>query len=341
MTSNSTRAKPINFGWRRWAAACLMDGTPVDDLVGVMKENGFDEGKSRALCEKLLDDPTLAAGRWAAQRLHKLESVLTMRQQMRDLSPVGGEVERRAGVSSQEFLDEYYSANLPVVLTDVCDRWPARKRWTPEYLLGVLGDEKIEVMADRESDPQYEINSNSHKKTMRFSKYIRHMLDAETSNDLYVVANNHLLESQAAAPLWKDFRLERRYLKPFKDRQQAFLWYGPAGTVTPLHHDTLNVLFTQIVGEKQITLISPLETHCVYNDMAVYSKVDPLSPDLDRYPMFASVRRFDVPVGSGDALFIPAGWWHHVRSLSRSASVSFTNFRWNNAITWQNPDISY
>jgi ribosomal protein L16 Arg81 hydroxylase len=260
---------------------------------------------------------------------------------MRDLSPIGSEVERRSGVSSEEFLEEYYSANLPVVLTDVCDKWPARRRWTPEYLLRVLGDEEIEVMADRESDPLYEINSNSHKKTMSFSNYIEHVVDADSSNDLYVVANNHLLETPAAEPLWRDFKLERRYLRASKDRQQAFLWFGPAGTVTPLHHDTLNVLFTQIVGEKHVTLISPLETHCVYNDMAVYSKVDPIAPDLDRYPMFSNVRRFDVPVSSGDALFIPAGWWHHVRSLTRSASVSFTNFRWSNDIVWRNPDISY
>ena len=82
-----------------------------------------------------------------AERLRKLESVLSMRQQMRDLSPLGADIERRRDVSAEEFLDEYYSANLPVILEDVSERWPARTLWTPDYLLEKLGDEEVEVMA--------------------------------------------------------------------------------------------------------------------------------------------------------------------------------------------------
>jgi ribosomal protein L16 Arg81 hydroxylase len=33
-----------------------------------------------------------------------------------------------------------------------------------------------------------------------------------------------------------------------------------------------------------------------------------------------------VVLEPGQALFIPVGWWHHVRSLDVSISVSFTNF---------------
>jgi mannose-6-phosphate isomerase-like protein (cupin superfamily) len=33
-----------------------------------------------------------------------------------------------------------------------------------------------------------------------------------------------------------------------------------------------------------------------------------------------------VELEAGEALFIPANWWHHVRSLKASINVSLTNF---------------
>jgi hypothetical protein len=49
----------------------------------------------------------------------------------------------------------------------------------------------------------------------------------------------------------------------------AFLWFGPGGTYTPLHHDVMNVLFVQIAGRKEFTLISPLASPCVANNVGV------------------------------------------------------------------------
>ena len=43
-----------------------------------------------------------------------------------------------------QFLDEYYSANLPVVLLDVAQQWPAVTKWSATYLLDLFGNEPIE-----------------------------------------------------------------------------------------------------------------------------------------------------------------------------------------------------
>jgi ribosomal protein L16 Arg81 hydroxylase len=49
----------------------------------------------------------------------------------------------------------------------------------------------------------------------------------------------------------------------------------------------------------------------------------------------------DVPVHEalvepGEILFIPIGWWHAVRSLDVSMSLSFTNLRFNDPeIGWR------
>jgi hypothetical protein len=325
--------------WRRWAAVALMKGAPVPEVLGTLAAQGFPEGEATRYTASLYDDPALDAGRWLAQQLQKVNSVLTMRETMRALSDVPLDVDRRTGVGQKEFLDRYYSQNTPVLMTDSCDQWPALSLWNPPYLAEKLGSVEVEVMAGRESDPDYEINANEHRFMMPFDEFVAKIEGASRSNDTYLVANNKLLATEAALPLWDDFTLDERYLVPDPQRNQAFLWFGPAGTVTPLHHDVINVLFNQVDGWKHFILIPSLAVHRVYNNLAVYSAVDPLKPDPEQYPLFAGAQQIHLDVGPGETLFIPAGWWHHVEATDASISISFTNFAFSNDIEWKNPDF--
>jgi len=325
--------------WRRWAAVALMRGTQLTEILETLDAQGFAEEDSILFCASLYDNPVVDAGRWLAQQLEKVSSVLTMRERMRALSDVPLGIDRRAGVSRKEFLDRYYARNEPVLLTDVCDRWPAGSLWTPAYLAEKLGSVEVEVMAGRESDPDYEVNGNQHRFLMPFDEYAAKVETLSRSNDTYLVANNKLLSAEAARSLWDDFSLDERYLAPDPGHDHAFFWFGPAGTITPLHHDTVNVLFNQVDGWKHVILIPSLEIHRVYNNLGVYSAVDPRDPDLGRYPMFAGAQQIHLDVGPGQTLFIPAGWWHHVEAMEMSISISFTNFAFPNDLKWRNPDF--
>jgi hypothetical protein len=44
---------------------------------------------------------------------------------------------------------------------------------------------------------------------------------------------------------------------------------------------------------------------------------------LEQFPRFAEARYVDAILGPGECLYIPKGWWHYVRSLECSCSVSF------------------
>ena len=46
----------------------------------------------------------------------------------------------------------------------------------------------------------------------------------------------------------------------------------------------------------------------------VMSPVDIANPDLDKFPKFAQARRLECTLRPGDALFMPAFWWHEVQS---------------------------
>ena len=108
-------------------------------------------------------------------------------------------------------------------------------------------------------------------------------------------------------------------------------WLGTSGTVTPLHYDSYDNVFVQIVGLKKLILFSCFDGPCLYAGSRTdgifaqgnISPVDPEVPDLQKYPRFAEAMRREVILGPGDVILIPSGVWHHVRSPSVSCSLSF------------------
>jgi len=233
-------------------------------------------------------------------------------------------IERRAALSSQEF-DRYRIEGRPVILSDIGVPWTAFDRWNPSYLQERCGDATVQVFLDRNSDPNYETNYDAHRKDIMFRDYVDRVINNPESNDVYVHAQNGFMMTEAGKRLLSDI-VPLAYLDPLVMHGNTFFWFGPAGTVTPLHHDECDIIFVQVYGRKQWTLISPRQKHLVYNNIAVFSEVNAETPDLDRHPLFRFSYASKFVLNPREALFLPVGWWHHVRALDVSISMSFTNF---------------
>jgi hypothetical protein len=318
----------------------LLNRVPLRDVLATLSEHGQPMSQSVRFCAQVYEDPVFEIAKEMAQQLQKVNSVLTVRERMRRLSGIPFEIDRRSSLSRDEFLDQYYAQNTPVILTDVCDRWPARELWSASYLIEKLGGVEVEVMNNCDADPNYEINADQHKFLMPFDEYAAKIDSTDRSNDLHLVADNRLLANPAAAVLWNDFELDLRYLAPDPGHEQAYLWFGPAATVTTLQHDTVNVLFNQVLGRKHFILIPALAIHRIYNHVGVYSRVDPVRPDLEKYPLFADAPQLHFDLEPGESVFVPAGWWHHVEALDQSISVSVTSFAFENQTEWLHPELS-
>ena len=331
-------ALPLTPDWRKWISECLMLGYEQSYITTTLLQSGFDvEAISNELCA-IHADPCFHAGMVAAQRLRKLTSTMNILDELAGLSSGAAGIERRSNVSPEEFLECYYAANRPVILTDLMQNWGAPTKWTPEYLKDVCGHETIEIMGERECDARYEINSIQHKRSVRFSDYVDRVMGAGQTNDFYLVANNNFMDTEGGRRLYHDIEEFPGFLNP-QQSGCVFFWFGPAGTVTPLHHDTMNIFLAQVRGRKAVRLISPRQTPFVYNNTGVYSEVDCEQPDYETYPLFRSVRQFDLVLEPTETLFLPVGWWHHVRALDVSVSMSFTNVIWPNHYTWDQPSI--
>lgn len=118
----------------------------------------------------------------------------------------------------------------------------------------------------------------------------------------------------------------------FKKAGPPRFWLGPSGTVTPLHCDYDDNLFAQLWGSKQIFLAPPHHDEFLYttgaSSVLFGSPFDPEAPDFERFPLARQASMIECVVAPGELLYVPAGWYHQVRSLTFSLSAN----RWARAV---------
>lgn len=332
---------PLTAEWRLWVAENLLLGRTPDSILNAMTGAGFDAATATAEIRAAAAHPYIAAARKVGSgvapmggglenKIKKRDWVLECYRRNARQATNYGEVPRVRTPSRQEFLDNYYSLNRPVVIEGAMENWPAMHEWTSEKLKQRFGDRTVEVQANRTSDANYEVNSTKLKKEMRFGEYVDVIERSGETNDWYMTANNSGKNRDTLKELWDDIILFPEYLRTDDPNGRGFFWMGPAGTVTPLHHDLTNNFMAQVRGRKLCRLIAPYELADMYNYRHCYSMVDLDRVDYAKYPQFRNVRVWDVTIAPGDILFLPVGWWHYVRGLDITITMTFTNFVFDN-----------
>jgi hypothetical protein len=323
------RSEAIPDAWRRWVAENILLNVDARAILERLVANGFAPALAQREIEEARRHPYLAS---AADMLQKHGSkrswfLDTLARLARESSS-WGTVEHRTTIAATDFFDHYYARNIPLALDGYVSDWPATRLWTLDYFESRLGDREVEVQTNRDAEASYEIKGQTLKTLMTLCDFIA-IIRSSAGNNTYMTANNAERNATALGPLADDVRaLEGLLEPPAAGALPGMLWVGPAGTITHLHHDLTNNLMIQIVGRKVVKLISPLDTPKVYNHHHVYSAITDLDAPIDdaQYPLFKDATIFTVTLNPGDALFIPIGWWHHVRSLDVSVTLTCTSF---------------
>lgn len=321
--------------WRRWIAENLLLDVGPDAIVATLMANGFHVALAAREVQQALASPYLAGARQGRgilqNRLAKRDWVLDIYRKLnRQRDGEGpGAIERRQQLTRDEFYQQYYLANRPVIISGMLDHWPALHRWNFDYLRQHVGEREVEVQMGRDRDADFEINSPQHKQLIRFGDYIDMVLLSGQTNDFYMTANNSSRNKQALRELWRDIDLIPEYLDPASS-DDGFFWFGPAGTRTPFHHDLTNNFLAQVMGRKHVKLIPACELANVYNHKHCYTPVDGHELDFERFPLLQQAQMLECVLEPGELLFLPVGCWHYVEALEPSISMSFINFRLDN-----------
>ncbi|SEO19616.1 Cupin-like domain-containing protein [Duganella sp. CF517] len=315
----------VNDAWRTWIAENLMLGGRPEGLVGILIQSGISEQEALAEVDAALRSPYLKGASRLHNRLAKRDWVLGIQSRLNRLAPA--QVPRRERLSGDAFLAEHYRRNQPVIITGMLEDCVARAKWTLDYLRDHLGEREVEVQFGRDADPDYELNSQAHKRRMPFGEYVELVRASGRTNDFYMTANNDESNREALRELMADLPPLADYLN---DERRGFFWFGPAGTLTPFHHDLTNNFMIQIAGRKRVRLIAPCDIPRLYNQRHCFTPVDGRAIDIQRFPMMANVPVIDCVLAPGEILFLPVGWWHFVEALDITITISTTHFRWDN-----------
>eukprot|EP01033_Poteriospumella_lacustris_P013655 gene13655-9782_t len=202
-------------------------------------------------------------------------------------------------IAPSEFFSKYVASRTPVVfngfITDA--EWKVSKEsWSYDNLIRRTPDDMTVKIEYRDNDAdRFGLGK---EKTVPFHEFITDI--ANDATNLYMTTQEleYDLEDQPeiiSAPLTalqQDFPLIPSIFGNLVI-SNINLWIGRSSswTTSGLHHDYHDNLYIMLKGQKQITLISPAFTEDLYTE--------------------------------GEMLFIPAGWFHEVKSQGSEGHIAF------------------
>ena len=217
-------------------------------------------------------------------------------------------VKRVDNLTKEEFMTCYKRDEKPVVIEKLTEDWPAREKWSIDYIKEVAGHNRVPLYDSKPStdyrhqyDPALEMDLKSYFEMLE-----------QGENDLRLFFYNIL---SGAPELVKDFSYPEIGLHFFK--KLPVLFAGGKGAKVQMHFDIdyADIFLCHFGGKKRVLLFSPEQTKYMYHvpfSFSSYFDVDYDSPDYEKYPALQFLQGEVAELNHGDVLYIPPGYWHYI-----------------------------
>ena len=231
-------------------------------------------------------------------------------------------------ISPSDFVENYLKPRRPLVIKGLTKDWPARDKWTPEYLKEVVGNKVVPLYDNSKADPSKPINSRAAE--MPFDKYID--LIRSTPTELRIFFFNIF---KHAPQLLDDIAFPKELMGGFLESMPS-MFFGGSNSVTFLHYDIdlPHIFHTHFIGRKHVILFEnkwKRRLYCLPNATYALEDYDVANPDFEKFPALNGVEGIEVFLEHGDTLFMPTGWWHWMKYLDGSYSLSLR--AWDASLT--------
>ncbi|GAA4324912.1 hypothetical protein GCM10023149_26860 [Mucilaginibacter gynuensis] len=222
-------------------------------------------------------------------------------------------------ISPADFKKNYLDPRRPLVIKGLTKSWPAREKWTAEYLKSVVGDKVVPLYDNSKADPSKPINSSAAE--MPFNQYIDLIKSQPT--ELRIFFFNIFKQ---APELLNDIVLPKDLMGGFIESMPA-MFFGGSNSVTFLHYDIdlPHIFHTHFGGRKHVILFENKwkeRLYCLPNATYALEDYDVANPDIEKFPALDGVKGIEVFLEHGDTLFMPTGYWHWMKYIDGSYSLS-------------------
>ncbi|KAF1835520.1 Clavaminate synthase-like protein [Decorospora gaudefroyi] len=245
-------------------------------------------------------------------------------------------------------------AERPALFSRAFDHIPAIGKWFtnesqyryPSELktayLEQYGDAIVPLELTRSSPDDNAPNATFDRFEAPLSLLLKDMTDNEPRDTRLYLAQHSLADLPEG--LNADLPTPTDFLSSLHSRGDIYassLWMGRPPTRTPLHRDPNPNLFVQLAGKKTVRMLRPAAGRVMYETVrqqidqaggTANMRGEEMMQGREMEALEAAVWSDEVGKGgtlgyhaelrSGDALYIPNGWWHAVRGVGKGANAS-------------------
>ena len=215
------------------------------------------------------------------------------------------------------------SLNKPFVVRGLCSHWDATEKWRcPQYWLHNFAEVFVPVEIGGYLSADFE------QALVSMADYVHYICDPGSGPRVYLAQYNIF---SLIPRLAYDVSPLPDHICMMGDVLSRNIFFGPIGTVSPLHTDPHDNLLCQVFGTKYVRLHDPLDSQFLYpTGGRLTGNSTDLPDDLTvwddetshTFPLYHQARQYETILRGGDCLYIPRGWWHFVKSESPSASMA-------------------
>ncbi|MDO3693504.1 cupin-like domain-containing protein [Wenyingzhuangia sp. chi5] len=228
------------------------------------------------------------------------------------------EIDVLSEMSKEEFIQNYFKPQKPVIVKNYSKDWPAFNKWSLAYMKEIAGDKIVPLYDDRPVDPKVKFNSPHAK--MKMSDYIDLLKKEPTKFRIFLW--NILKEIPV---LQNDFKYPDVGLTFIKSLPTLF--FGGYDSYTFMHYDIdlANIFHFHFEGKKQCILFDQQQNKYMYkvpNSLMTLREIDFSNPDLEKFPALKNASGYIANLEHGDMLYIPEGYWHYMRYITPGFSMS-------------------